>query len=111
MTASNDETAGPKGTTPEAPRPPSGDGETIPTIRHAGALVPFIYERLRKALGTAKGAEIMRQVLVGFASRPVETAQDLLDFAERLIRLGKLTQPVGRSLKVDAILRGATEHR
>ena len=111
MTGSNDDTAGPKSPTPEAPRPPSGAGDAIPTIRHPGALVPFVYERLRKALGNAKGAEVMRQVLLSFASRPVETAQDLLDFAERLIRLGKLTQPVGRSLKVDAILRGATEHR
>lgn len=111
MTQSEDDAGGRKGSTPEAPRPPSGADEVIPTIRHAGALVPFVYERLRKALGTAKGAEVMRQVLTSFASRPVETPQDLLEFAERLLRLGRLTQPVGRSLKVDAILRGATEQR
>jgi hypothetical protein len=109
MSQPEDEPGDRKGSTPEAPRPSIASEEAIPAIRHAGALVPFVYERLRKALGTSKGAEVMRQVLTSFANRPVETPQDLLEFAERLLRLGRLTQAVGRSLKVDAILRGATE--
>lgn len=81
----------------------------VQTVRYPGALVPFVLERLTKALGAARAAEVMNERLVSWRPRELESPQDLLDFSNHLMRNGGLIQAVGRSLKVQALLRGATE--
>ncbi len=74
-----------------------------------GALALPIHERLVKALGPRRASEVFREALTFFGDRPVETPQDMYDFATILIRAGGLVQAVGRTLKVQALLRGAVE--
>lgn len=74
-----------------------------------GALALTVHERLVKALGAKRAAEVFREALTQLGDRPIETPQDMLDFAAVLIRSGGLVQAVGRSLKVQALLRGAVE--
>ena len=74
-----------------------------------GAQMPTIHERLVKALGATRAGEVLTDVLARFGDRQVETPQDMLDFAEVLCRSGGLVMAVGRSLKVQALLRGAQE--
>lgn len=95
----------------ELPAPSSRAGATsqVVPVSHRGAMVAFAHERLAKALGPRRAGEVMHQVLGGFDERLLDTPQDLLDIAERLIRQGGLVQAVGRSLKVHALLRGAVE--
>jgi hypothetical protein len=68
-----------------------------------------VLERLVKALGERRAAEVFGEALDRFGDGNIETPQDMLDFAEILIRSGGLVQAVGRSLKVQALLRGAEE--
>ncbi len=74
-----------------------------------GSMAPLVYERLSKALGPRRAAEVMRDCLNQLGGSPMETAQDLLVFAGQLIKMPGLVQAVGRSLKVQALLLGATE--
>jgi hypothetical protein len=74
-----------------------------------GALAPVIHDRLVKALGDRRASEVFGDACNRFGDRLIETPQDLLDFAETLVKLGGLIQAVGRSLKVQALLRGAVE--
>jgi hypothetical protein len=78
-------------------------------VSYRGALAPVVHERLVKALGTKRGGEVMSDALALLGGRPIETAQDMLDLAEALIKAGGLVQAVGRSIKVMALLRGAVE--
>lgn len=78
-------------------------------VVYPGAIVPFVLERLTKALGAPRAAEVMNERLSEWRPRALDTAQDLLEFSNHLIRCGGLIQAVGRSLKVQALLRGATE--
>lgn len=81
----------------------------VQSVAHPGAFMPLVQERLRKALGPARAAEVLRQALTGFRGQPIDTPQDLMELAERLIGMGGLVTAVGRSFKVQAILRGAVE--
>ncbi len=90
----------------ESSRAPSSQSQAV---HYPGAIVPFIHERLTKALGPARASEVMNERLTTWRPRPLETAQDLLEFANHLMRCGGLIQAVGRSLKVQALLRGAAE--
>jgi hypothetical protein len=74
-----------------------------------GALAPIIHERLVKAMGARRAAEVFREGHARFGERNIETPQDMLEFASLLIESGGLVQAVGRSLKVQALLRGAIE--
>jgi hypothetical protein len=74
-----------------------------------GALAPTVYDRLVKALGERRASEVFGEGVTRFGDRLVDTPQDMHDFAEILIRMGGLIQAVGRSLKVQALLRGAVE--
>jgi hypothetical protein len=74
-----------------------------------GALSSMIHERLVKAMGDRRAGEVFRETFDRFGDNDIETPQDLLDFSELLIRSGGLIQAVGRSLKVQALLRGAME--
>ena len=59
----------------------------VQPVQYPGTIVPLVLERLTKALGPTRAAEVMND----------------------LLRCGGLIQSVGRSLKVQALLRGATE--
>jgi hypothetical protein len=74
-----------------------------------GAFAATVHERLVKALGDRRAAEVFHATCDDFGDRLIDSPQDMLDFAEALIRAGGLVQAVGRSLKVQALLRGAVE--
>lgn len=74
-----------------------------------GQLAPLVHERLVKALGQKRAAEVMRDTITRLGGRAIDTPQDMLDAADVLIKNGGLVQAVGRSLKVQALLRGAVE--
>jgi hypothetical protein len=81
----------------------------VQPVHYPGTIAPLVLERLTKALGPARAAEVMNERLSSWRPRPLDTAQDLLEFSNHLMRCGGLIQAVGRSLKVQALLRGATE--
>ena len=81
----------------------------VQPVHYPGTIVPFILERLTKALGPTRASEVMNERLSQWRPRPLDTAQDLLEFSNHIMRCGGLIQAVGRSLKVQALLRGATE--
>lgn len=74
-----------------------------------GQMAPVVYERLSKALGAKRAGEVMVDAMTRLDRNELETPQDMLDLAEILVRAGGLVQAVGRSLKVQALLRGAVE--
>ena len=78
-------------------------------VHYPGSVVPVILERLTKALGATRASEVMNERLTQWQPRALDTAQDLLEFSNHIMRCGGLIQAVGRSLKVQALLRGATE--
>lgn len=65
--------------------------------------------RLVKALGRERGARCFEQALTSLGVRELKAPQDLLNFANELIRQGGVVEAVGRALKVSAILRGAVD--
>ena len=90
--------------------PSSRNGPTSEVVVMArGAMAHVVHDRLVKALGDRRAGEVFRDACGRFGDRLIETPQDMLDFAEVLVRLGGLIQAVGRSLKVQALLRGAVE--
>ncbi|APR80530.1 Hypothetical protein A7982_05877 [Minicystis rosea] len=78
-------------------------------MTYRGQLAPLVHERLTKALGIQRGSEVMHVTLARLGMHAVETPQDMLEIADQLISSGGLVQAVGRSIKVQAILRGAVE--
>lgn len=70
----------------------------------AGAL-----ERLSKAVGRAAGERYAKEALARLGVRELRTPDELLGFANYLLRQGGVVESVGRALKVSAILRGARE--
>jgi hypothetical protein len=91
---------------PSRGAPPSS--QTVP-VSYRGEMAPMIHERLVKALGGKRAAEIMREGIAELGGRTLETPQDMMDFADVLVRSTGLIQAVGRSIKVMALLRGASE--
>jgi hypothetical protein len=91
-----------------APSSRNGPSSAVVVVAR-GALAPIVHDRLVKALGDRRASEVFRDGCARFGDRLIETPQDMLDFAEVLIRLGGLIQAVGRSLKVQALLRGAVD--
>jgi hypothetical protein len=87
--------------------PVSSKSPTSGVLR--GAMAPLVQERLAKALGAKRATEVSAPVLEQLGGRALETPQDLLEFAEIMIKHGGLVQAVARSLKVQALLRGAVE--
>jgi hypothetical protein len=77
---------------------------------HPGPMVAIAHERLAKALGAPRAAQITKDALAAIGDRPFDGPQDLLDLAAYMINLGGLARMVGHSLKVQALLRGAIEH-
>lgn len=73
------------------------------------ALTENALSRLSKALGRERGTRCAEQTLASLGLRELRGQQDLLLFANELIRQGGVVEAVGRALKVSAILRGAID--
>lgn len=73
------------------------------------AMTENAIQRLTKALGRERGARCGEEALATLGLRELRGAQDLLHFANELIRQGGVVEAVGRALKVSAILRGAVD--
>jgi hypothetical protein len=66
------------------------------------------FSRLIKAVGREKALRIGAEALAALAVHELRTPNDLLAFANYLIKQGGVVESVGRALKVTALLRGAT---
>jgi len=64
-------------------------------------------ERLMKAVGRAAGERYAKEALATLGVRELSTPDELLAFANYLLRKGGVAESVGRALKVTAILHGA----
>ena len=73
------------------------------------AITENAFTRLTKALGRERGVRCGEQALAALGLRELRGPQDLLNFANELIRQGGVVEAVGRALKVSAILRGAID--
>jgi len=93
----------------KAPSSRGAPASQVVPVSYRGQLAPLVHERLVKALGMKRAAEVMGAALALLGGRTLDTPQDMLDVAESLIRSGGLVQAVGRSIKVMALLRGAVE--
>ena len=94
---------------PSAPASRGAPSSGVSPISYHGQLAPQVHQRLAKALGPKRAAEAMAHGFARLGGRPIDTPQDMLDFAEALVKSVGLVQAVGRSLKVQALLRGAIE--
>ena len=63
--------------------------------------------QLESMLGQEKAQTLVRECLKDANLEDVKTAQDLLNFAMHLARRGGIVEIIGRSLKVQALIRGA----
>ncbi|MCA9630023.1 MAG: hypothetical protein KC766_20270 [Myxococcales bacterium] len=66
-------------------------------------------EKLIRALGAEEGRKVLAEALRRSGLSGVDTPGDLLKVAEHLMRRGGLMEAVARSLKIQAILAGASE--
>ena len=66
-----------------------------------------VIERLMKAVGRSAGERHAREALANIGLREIRTPDELLAFANYLLKQGGVVESVGRALKVTAILRGA----
>ncbi|MGE0324865.1 MAG: hypothetical protein AB7K71_21005 [Polyangiaceae bacterium] len=66
-------------------------------------------EKLTRAVGAEEGRRILNEALRRCGISSVESAGDLLKLADQLMRRGGLLEAVARSLKIQAILAGASE--
>jgi len=69
---------------------------------------PDIQKRLVHVYGESRGNALFREVLAELGLRRLESPNDEMAFADALITRGGLLEAVGRSLRVRALLRGAT---
>jgi anti-anti-sigma regulatory factor len=76
-----------------------------------GELNRVAFERLQRALGPKEGSRLGQTTLRALRLQEITSAQDLLHFAELLMRHGGASETVGRSLKAVALLRGASESK
>jgi len=72
-------------------------------------LTEATFQRLVRALGKGTGTMLGHEVLLAMGLRALNSQNDLLAFANRLIARGGAVESVGRALKVSALLRGAVE--
>jgi hypothetical protein len=76
---------------------------------HLNTLTAGALERLTKAVGRAAAERYAKEALGRLGVRELSTPDDLLEFANYLLKQGGVVESVGRALKVTAILRGARE--
>lgn len=70
-------------------------------------LTVFALQRLTRAVGPATAPDVAREALESLGLQELQSASDLLGFAEQLIAKGGVFEAVGRGLKISALLRGA----
>lgn len=75
-----------------------------------GAMVPdnAALVKLRNVLGPTKAEALVAEVLAEIGIQQLDTADDQFRFGEALVKRGGLLEAVGRSIKVRALLHGAT---
>jgi hypothetical protein len=85
--------------------------EPLHDDRFAGLndLTTMAITRLRRAVGKAAADVRAQEVLSSLGLIQLRTADDLLSFANGLLKYGGPTEMVGNALKVSAILRGGRE--
>lgn len=86
----------------ETARPWVGEAAMNPMTESA-------FGRLTKALGRDRGMTCGQEALAQLGKPQLITSDDLLQFANVLIKRGGVIEAVGRALKVSALLRGAVE--
>lgn len=67
------------------------------------------YQKITNMLGEEQGAALIREALEAMGVSDLLTASDCLRFAGILIDKGGLVAAIGRSIKVKALMHGATE--
>lgn len=82
---------------------------TTGTMSGLNAITGDAFQRLVKALGRERGSRCAEQAMTSLGLRELSGPQDLLRFANELIRQGGIVEAVGRALKVSAMLRGASD--
>jgi len=89
----------------------SEEHRQTPLVAVMNPLTESAFIRLTKALGRDRGLRYGQDALNELGISELLTAQDLLGFANHLIRHGGIIEAVGRALKVSALLRGASERQ
>jgi hypothetical protein len=75
----------------------------------ASAIQQLAMTKLTNVMGDVRAVTVMQDILSRAKLEEVRTPQDLLLVAEHMIASGGLLEVVGRALKVQAVLRGASE--
>lgn len=73
------------------------------------ALQILTLQKLTTLLGAAEALALFQRVLIECGLRSVESPNDLQRFANSLLKQKGVIAAVGRALKIQAILLGATE--
>lgn len=66
-------------------------------------------QKLFNVLGEARGREVAKQVFQQMGTTNLSTPNDRLRFGNALIKRGGVLESVGRAIKIQAFLHGATE--
>lgn len=82
---------------------------TVPVLAAMNSMTESAFSKLIKALGKDKAMRLGSEALQAVGLRELRTPNELLAFANYLIRLGGMAESVGSALKVSAILRGAVD--
>lgn len=72
-------------------------------------LEELVLSKMVRVLGPDKAAILLEEMMASVGLHRINTVQELLTVSNALIKAGGFPSVVGRSLKVFAILRGATE--
>lgn len=72
----------------------------------AGARDPAV-DKLRNVLGDAGAAALVSEIFAKLAIKSLDDPNDRMRFGDDLILRGGVLEAIGRSIKVQAILRGA----
>jgi len=65
-------------------------------------------QKVFNVLGAERGRTVVEQTLKELGVRELRTPDDRLRFGNELIKHGGLLESVGRAIKIQAILHGAT---
>lgn len=69
----------------------------------------MVMERLGRAVGREAAERHAAEAMTRAGLTEIRTPQELLSFAQELVKKGGLLETVGRALAVSAILRGARQ--
>lgn len=67
------------------------------------------FEKLENVLGQERAGSVWRDELARLGVPNLDVPRDRLRFGEALVQRGGVLEAIGRSIKVQAFLRGATE--